>query len=80
MTTPQQLDAIPEADRRVIARWLCERAASLRPSIFATPKEVEAISGVMFGFATDLVDPLAEDTTVEHTARVLASLGVVVRR
>ncbi len=79
MITVEQLASIPVEHRAVIARWLCERSDQIRPSMFATPREVEAISGVVFGLAVDLADPLSDDSTVAHSVAVLADLGVQVR-
>jgi hypothetical protein len=79
MIRPEDLAGIPAEHRRVIARWLCERANSIRPSMFCTPSEAEAIGGVMYGVAVDLADPLADDSSVAHSAAVLATLGVEVR-
>lgn len=79
MITAEQLAAIPAEHRMVIARWLCERGAQIRPSMFATPSEVEAISGVLHGCAVDLADPTAEDSTVQHSYGVLLRLGVRVQ-
>lgn len=78
MITVEQLADIPAEHRRVIARWLCERANGIRPSMVCTPDTAEAISGVLYGVAVDLADPLAEDTTLAHSVAVLNDLDVEV--
>ncbi len=79
MITAEDIAAIPEGHRRTIARYLCDHALALRPSMFATQRDVEAISSMLLGVAVDIVEPVSEDTTVQRATEVLASLGVVAR-
>lgn len=75
---PADLAALPIEDRKVIARWICERADQIRPSIYCTPDTVEAITGVLYGIAVDLADPESDDSTVQHAREVLATIDVQV--
>lgn len=73
--TQRELAEIPQEQRRVIARWLVERAAQFRPSLVLTKHEAQQIQGVVLGLAVDLFDPLGDDSTIEHAAQVLGLIG-----
>jgi 5'-deoxynucleotidase YfbR-like HD superfamily hydrolase len=76
--TAEQLNLIPAAHRRTIARWLAESAVQRsQPSIVFTPEQRRTSSEALFGAAVDILDPLDEDhrgvADANHTiARLLA--------
>lgn len=74
---PDQIADIPYQHREVIARWLIQRvkpaSSLLARSLFS--EEASALArDVMLGAAVDLIDPLSEDSTIEHATGILASL------
>jgi hypothetical protein len=71
---PTDLAEIPEGYRRTIARWLLERATQYRPSFLLTVEGSRLIQGALAGTATDLADPLADDSTLMHQAELIAPL------
>lgn len=69
-----ELAAIPEGHRRTIARWLAGQSTMLRPSWLFSAQSIQLARDVLKGAAVDLVDPTAEDSTIEHAAKVLHDL------
>lgn len=70
---PEDLMMIPETYRRIIARWLVQRGSIPTGGLF--PQETQAHNDALRGAAVDLVDPLAEDSTIMHAREVLADLA-----
>lgn len=73
--TPEDLAAIPAEHRRTIARWLAEKAEAVRPSFVMPPTVAMTVTAYLSGAAVDLVEPLAEDTTISHAAAILRDLA-----
>jgi hypothetical protein len=71
---PEDLNALPSAVRRLVARWLAQRTQGMDGS-WVAPAEASAAAGALRGAATDLVEPLAEDSTIGHMREVLADLA-----
>lgn len=69
-----ELAAIPEGHRRTVARWLAGKATMLRPSFLFSERVIYLARDVLKGAAVDLVDPTAEDSTIDHAAEVLHGL------
>lgn len=73
--TPEDLAAIPQGHRLTIARWLIERADSIRAAWWILPDSAaSAVRGHLAGAAVDLADPLTDDSTIDHANDVLRSL------
>jgi hypothetical protein len=78
MIEPEDLAKIPAAHRHTIGLWLAERAAAFQRSQLhgLIPAEVyRAASDALWGAATDLIDPLSEDSTLTHAHDVLRHAG-----
>lgn len=71
MITSEDLTAIPEDHRHVVAQWLVERAGLFQPSFLLTEGEALKIRDVLQGAAVDLASPVAGDGTVEHANGIL---------
>jgi hypothetical protein len=67
---PEDLAALPEAHRRIIARWLAERGSLPEGGLF--PQQAQGFNSGLRGAAVDLVAPLSEDSSVMHAREVLA--------
>lgn len=72
--TPEDLAAIPEEHRKIIARWFIQRAETFEPSWVLSWDAATIIRGVLTGSAVDLADPLSDDSTTGHATRVLDTL------
>lgn len=73
--TTDQLAAIPTEHRRLISRWLTERAAQFTPSWLCPQDVSHGIQNALNGAAVDLADPLTDDSTLSHAAGTLTSLA-----
>lgn len=72
--TPEQLADVPVEHRRLIARWLAERAAHMEGSLIF-PRHITAqAQNALAGAAVDLCNPFDEDTTIGHGAELLAGI------
>ena len=74
MPTGEDLAKISEADRIMMARWLVERADQFKPSFLLTRDQADRIQMAFQGAAVDLVDPLCEDSTMEHAHAVMEKI------
>lgn len=75
--TPEALAKIPAVHRHTIALWMAQRAAAFRSSNInplIPAGEYRAAADALWGAGVDLIDPLAEDTTLEHAHEVLSRL------
>jgi hypothetical protein len=72
--TSEDVAKIPETDRMVIARWILERASLYQPSMILTVEQADAVRVVLQGVAVDLVDPLADDSTIGAAVAVVAKI------
>jgi hypothetical protein len=72
MIEPEDLAKIPTTHRHTIGLWLTERAAQFEPS-WLLPNSIGR--DILWGAAADLIDPLSEDSTLEHAHDVLRHAG-----
>lgn len=71
---PEDIAAIPEVYRRIIARYLAQRA-TVRAGGLVPDNWAQAHNDALRGAAVDLAEPLAEDSTIMHAAEMLADLA-----
>ena len=76
MIEPEDLAKIPTMHRHKIALWLAERAAEHTGSIFGAAYQ-SAVRETLWGAAADLIDPLSEDSTLDHAHDVLRHAGAM---
>lgn len=72
--TPEDLAAIPEEHRKVIARWLIQRSETFTSSWMLPSDAAAIIQSALTGSAVDIADPLSDDSTTDHATRVLDTL------
>ena len=74
MSMDEEMAWVPESHRKTFAKWLLERAERYQPSMFLDEIQANLLKDVLTGVAVDVVDPMSEDMTNAHAARVLGEL------
>lgn len=75
MIEAEQIEAIPEQHRRLIAQWLLERVAQYQPSWLLPQWQVALLCDAISGVAVDLMRPVSDDSTLDYAAEVLHDLA-----